>query len=145
MQFKTKILQFGNNTGIEIPEDMLEKLGGGKRPLVKVTINDYTYRCAVGKMGDKYLISLSAENRTKSKTKGGDEVDVIIELDIEPRIVELPSDFEHILDQNPVAKSIFEKLAPSKKKAMVHSILDAKTEETRQNRIEKSVNMLLNG
>lgn len=74
MKFKTKITQTGNNTGIEVSEEMLEKLGGGKKPLVMVTINNYSYRSAVGKMGDKFMISLSAENRKNTNIKGGDTV-----------------------------------------------------------------------
>jgi hypothetical protein len=139
MKIKTNILQTGNNTGIPVTEDFLEQLGGGKKPLVKVTLNGYTYRSAVGKMGDKYMISLSAENRTNAKVKGGDELVIDIELDTEPRIIELPDDFNKMLKKNKQAQTVFEKLAPSKKKAMVLSIEDAKTSETRSKRIEKAM------
>lgn len=139
MKFKTKILQFGNNTGIQVAEELLEKLGGGKKPLVKVTLNNYTYRSAVGKMGDRFLVSLSAENRKNANVKGGDTIEINIELDKEPRIVELPPDFERVLNKNKSAKEAFEKLSPGKKKAIVFSITDAKTEETKQKRIEKAL------
>ncbi|WP_435353571.1 YdeI/OmpD-associated family protein [Emticicia sp. SJ17W-69] len=143
MKYKTKILQFGNNTGIEVTEEILEQLGGGKKPLVKVTLNGYTYQSAVAKMGDKFLISLSSENRKNANVKGGDELEITIELDTEPRTVALPEDFEKALDKNSSAKAAFEKLAPSKKKAMVISIQDAKTAETKQKRIEKAIESLL--
>jgi hypothetical protein len=81
MKFKSRIVQSGNNTGIQLSEEMLDKLGGGKKPLVKVTLNNYTYRSAVGKMGDSFLISLSAENRAKANAKDGDVLDVFVELD----------------------------------------------------------------
>lgn len=139
MKVKTTILQTGNNTGIEVSEEMLEKLGGGKRPLVCVTINGYTYRSAVGKMGDKFMISLSAENRKKAEVSGGDTVEITIELDTAPRTVEIPEDLRKALDKNKTAKEHFEKLAPSKKKAIVLSINDAKNEETRLRRIEKAI------
>jgi hypothetical protein len=115
MKFKTRILQFGNNTGIQLSESILEKLGGGKRPLVKVTLNNHTYRSAVGKMGDTFLIILSAENRAKANVKGGDELEVFVELDTEPRTVEIPIDLLTALNKNRTAKANFEKLAPSKK------------------------------
>jgi len=142
MKFKTKIIQTGNNTGIEVNEQMLDELGGGKKPLVVVTLNNYSYRSAVGKMGAKYMISLSAENRKNADVKGGDIVEIRLELDTDPRTVEVPADFKKALDKNKIAKANFEKLAPSKKKAMVLSITEAKSIETKLKRIEKAIETL---
>ena len=142
MKFKATILQTGNNTGIPVTEEILGKLGGGKKPLVVVKINGYSYRSAVGKMGDKYMISLSAENRKNANVKGGDTVEISLELDTEPRIAEVPKDLQKALDNNKTAKINFEKLAPSKKKAMVLSIMESKTEETRLRRIAKAIESL---
>lgn len=142
MKFKATILQFGNNTGIEVSEKQLEELGGGQRPLVVVTLNNYSYRSAVGKMKGKYLISLSSEHRNNSGVKGGDILEVELKLDIEPRGVEIPKDLLSALNKNKKTMEAFQKLAPSKKKAMVNSILEAKSEETRQRRISKTVNVL---
>ena len=142
MKFKATILQTGNNTGIPVTEEILGKLGGGKKPLVVVKINGYSYRSAVGKMGDKYMISLSAENRKNANVKGGDTVEISLELDTEPRIAEVPKDLQKALDNNKTAKINFEKLAPSKKKAMVLSITESKTEETRLRRIAKAIETL---
>jgi len=142
MKFKTTILQTGNNTGIEVSEKILETLDGGKKPLVVVTINNYTYRSAVGKMGNKYMISLSAENRKNSNVKGGDTVEITVELDTAPRTIDIPTDLQKALDKNKTAKANFEILAPSKKKAIVLSLTDAKTEETRNKRLEKIIESL---
>ena len=142
MKFKTKIFQSGNNTGIVVPEKIVESFNAGKKPPVVITLNKYTYRSTVAVMGGKYLVSLSAENRKNAKVAGGDEVEITIELDTEPRTVELPGDLKKALDKNPAARKKYETLAPSKKKAMVLLINDAKTEETRINRIEKAVNSL---
>ena len=142
MKFKTKILQVGNNTGINVPPEIIEKLAAGKKPPVVVTLNKYTYRNTVAVMGGKYMISLSAENRKNANVKGGDELEITITLDTEPRTVELPADFQKGLDNNKEAKAAFEKLSPSRKKAIVVSINDAKTEETRIKRIDKAINSL---
>ena len=142
MKFKTKILQLGNNTGIQVPETIIEKLGAGKKPPVVITLNKYTYRSTVAVMKGMYLVSLSADNRTKAKVAGGDELEITIELDTAPRTTELPADFKKILDKNKVAAVAYEKLAPSRKKSMVLSITDAKTEETRTKRIEKAISGL---
>ena len=98
--FHTTILKSGqNNTGIQVPEEIIETLGSSKRPLVKVTIKNFTYRSAVAVMDGKYMISLSAENRAAAKVSGGDEVDVTIELDLEPRLVVVPDDLEDCINE----------------------------------------------
>jgi hypothetical protein len=142
VKYKTTILSFGNNTGIEVPENILEKLNGGKNPLVIVRLNNHTYRSAVAKMGDKFLISLSAENRKMANVRGGDTLVIELELDTEPRTVEIPAGLQKVFDKNKIAKANFEKLAPSKKKALVLSINDVKTEETKLRRIEKAIETL---
>lgn len=142
MKFTTKIAQFGNNTGIIVPENILESLGAGKKPPVVITLNNYTYRSTVASMGGQYLVSLSAEHRKNAKVAGGDKVEITITLDTEPRTVELPLDFKKVLDKNKIAKSNFEKLSYSKKKAIILSITDAKTEETKLKRIDKALSTL---
>lgn len=142
MKFKTKIVQIGNNTGINVPDEVIEKLGAGKKPPVVVTLNNYTYRSTVAVMGGKFMISLSAENRKNANVKGGDELEITITLDTEPRTVELPLDFKKVLDKDKPAAITFEKLSPSRKKAIVVSINDAKTPETRLKRIEKAIEIL---
>ena len=48
IRFHTAILQAGNTaTGIQIPDDVVEKLSSSKRPAVRVTINGYTCRSTV--------------------------------------------------------------------------------------------------
>ena len=140
--YKTTIVQTGNNTGIHVPDNILEKLNGGRKPLVKVTLNGYTYRSAVGKMNDKFMISLSSENRKNANVKGGDTLEVKVALDTEARTVELPIELQAALNKNKTAKAAFQKLAPSRKKAIVLSAMEAKTEETRMRRIDKAINEL---
>ena len=140
--FHTTILKSGeNNTGIQVPEEIIEKLGSSKRPLVKITIKNYTYRSAVAVMGGKFMVSLSAENRQKAHVHGGDEVDVTIELDLEPRDVEIPEDLKVAL-MNAGALEAFEKSAPSMRKEYVRQVEEAKAQETRLRRISKIVEKL---
>ncbi len=94
-------------------------------------------------MNGLYMVSLSAENRKNANVAGGDELDITIVLDTEPRTVELPEDFKKVLAKNKMAGVAYDKLAPSRKKAMVLSITDAKTEETRKKRIDKAISTLL--
>ena len=141
--FSTTLLQSGKTaTGIKIPDMIMEKLGGGKRPLVKVTINGFTYRSAIAVMGGVFMVGVNAQNREAAGVKGGDKVDVTIELDTEKRTVELPIKFKQVLDKNGAAKKTFELLSNSKKKALIAPIVNAKTETTRERNIIKALNTL---
>lgn len=142
VKFHTTILQTGKNTaGIEVPPDVIEKLGGGKRPLVRVTVNKYTYRSAVAVMSGKYMVGFSAEHRQSSGIRGGQAVDVTLELDTAPRTVELPKDLETAL-KKAGALGAFEKSAPSMQKEYVRQVTEAKAQETRERRISKIVEKL---
>jgi hypothetical protein len=140
--FHTTILKTGQNTtGIQVPEEVIEKLGGGKQPLVRVTVKKYTYRSAVAVMSGKYMIALSAENRQAAGIQGGEEADVTLELDLEPRTVQLPKDLEAAL-KKAGAINAFENSAPSMRKEYVRQVEEAKAQETRERRIAKIVEKL---
>ena len=146
MRFRTTIQQSGKTaTGIQVPEEVIEALGSGKRPAVKVTINGYTYRSTVAVMGGVYMVGVNAENRAGAGVAGGDEVDVDIDLDTAPREVSVPTDFASALDTEPEARRTFEGLSYSNKSWHVLQIEGAKTDETRQRRIAKSVDILKQG
>jgi hypothetical protein len=84
--------QTGNNAGIEVPADIVDARGAGKRPPVTVTVNGYSYRSTVASMGGRYLLPFSAERRSESGISGGDAIDVELELDTAPRVVDVPED-----------------------------------------------------
>jgi hypothetical protein len=146
MKFHTKILQSGKTaTGIVVPEEVVEALGSGRRPPVRVTINGYTYRNTIAVMGGEYMIGVSAEHRAGAGVAGGDEVDVEIELDTAPREVTVPDDFAAALDAEPAARATFDGLSYSNRSWHVLQVTGAKTDETRQRRIAKSVETLREG
>jgi Bacteriocin-protection, YdeI or OmpD-Associated/Domain of unknown function (DUF1905) len=128
--------------GMSIPPEVVAALGHGKRPPVKVTIRGYTYRSTVAVYGTEYLIGVSAENRTAAGVVAGDVVDVELELDTAPRVIDVPEDFAAALDREPAARQAFETLSYSNKSFFVIGIRDAKTAETRQRRIDKAVAQL---
>jgi hypothetical protein len=146
VRFHTTILQGDKTaTGIQIPDEGVEALGAGKRPPISVTIKGYTYRSTVAVIGGVYMVGVSAENRAGAGVKGGDDVDVEIELDKAPREVTVPPDFASALDAEPNARNTFEGLSYSNKSWHVLQIEGAKTDETRQRRIAKSVEVLRAG
>jgi len=146
VRFRTTILQSGKTaTGIRVPPEVVEALGAGKRPPVRVTIHGYTYRSTVAVMGGDFMVGVSAQNREGAGVAGGDEVDVDLELDSAPREVTLPDDFARALAAEPAARATFDRLSNSNKGWHVLSIEGAKTDETRRRRIEKSVATLREG
>lgn len=140
-QFRTHILQTGNNTGIEVPPENMAELGGGKKPAVKVDVSGYSFASTVAVMGGKYMIPFSSAHRTASGLKGGDAVEVTLELETTPRSVEVPADLQSALAKA-VLEAVFEKQAPSKRKEFVRQVEEAKTQETRERRIAKIVEQL---
>lgn len=146
MRFHATIEQSGKTaTGIVVPPEVVAALGSSKKPAVKVTINGHTYRTTVATMSGDFMIPVSAEIREKAGVKGGDEVDVDIEIDDQPRVLEIPADFAAALEADAEAKRFFETLSYSNKRRFTYSIEEAKTPETRQRRIEKSVASLREG
>ena len=146
MRFRTTIVQSGKNTtGIQVPDEVVEALGSGKRPAVTVTVNGYSYRSTVASMGGVFMVSLSAEHRAGAGVGGGDEVEVDLELDSAPREVTVPPELVAALDAEPAARATFDGLSYSNKSWHVLQVTGAKTEETRQRRIARSVDALKQG
>ena len=146
MRFRTTILSAGKTAaGIEVPADVVEALGAGKRPPVRVTLNGYTYRSTIAVMDGTFMIGVSNEHRTASGLKGGDIVDVELELDTAPREVTVPPDLEAALQAEPAARQTFDRLAYSNKSWHVLQVESAKSEETRSRRIVRSIEALLEG
>lgn len=124
-----------NATGIRIPPEVVEAFGKGKKPPVKATLNGFTYQTTVAVMGGDYYIPLSAERRNAAGVKAGDTLPLTLELDTEPRTVEVPPDLAQALAAVPGLRQKFDGLAYTHRKEYVRWVDDAKTAETRQRRI----------
>ena len=123
-----------NATGLQVPAEALAALGQGKKPKVKVSLNGYTYRTTVAVMGNVFMIPLSAENREAAAVQAGEMVDVTLELDTEPRTVDIPDDLAAALKERGAAAA-FDVLSYSVRKEYVRQVESAKTQETRDRRI----------
>jgi hypothetical protein len=146
VRFRATIEQGGKTaTGIQVPEEVIQALGSGKRPAVTVTINGYTYRSTVAVLGGRYMVGVSAEHRAGAGVAAGDEVEVDVDLDTAPRAVDVPADFAAALAAEPEARRTFDGLSYSNKSWHVLQVEGAKTDETRQRRITKSVDTLKQG
>lgn len=142
-KFKTTVLQAEdmNATGIVVPDEIVEKLAAGKKPKVGVTLKGYTYRSTIAVMGGKFMLPLAKEHRDAAGVKGGDKVEVSLELDTAPRVVKVPMDFAAALKKAGLTKD-FAALAFTHRKEHVRAIEEAKALETRTRRIEKAVAMV---
>lgn len=137
--------QTGNNTGIEVPPEVIDALGAGKKPPVIVNVNGYEYRNTVAVMGGRFMISFSSDKRAATGIRGGDPIVVDLEVDTAPRTVEVPADLAAALDGAPGARAAFDALSPSARKAHVTSVEGAKAAETRQRRIDGIIAKLAGG
>jgi len=129
-------------TGIEVPDDVVADLGSGKRPAVRATIAGYQYRTTVAVMGGKFMMPVSADVRAAAGIAAGDEVDVTLERDREPRTVQVPADLAATLADQPELKAAFDSLSFSHQREHVDAINSAKKPETRQRRMAKALAML---
>ncbi len=146
MRFTTTVELGGKTaTGFKVPNDVVVALGKGKKPPVSVTINGHTYRSTIAAYGDISMLPLSAENREAAGVKAGDEIEVDLELDTAPRVVEVPDDFAAAIAADPAAAAFWPTISYSNQRWHVLSIDGAKTPETRQRRIDKSVALLHEG
>jgi bifunctional DNA-binding transcriptional regulator/antitoxin component of YhaV-PrlF toxin-antitoxin module len=128
-----------NATGLPVPAEAVASLGTQKRPKVIVSISGHTYRSTVAVFGNVFMLPLSAENREAAGVKAGDQVEVTIELDQEPRTVEVPGDLAAALAEQPGAAASFAALSFTMRKEYVRQVESAKAQETRQRRIRKIV------
>jgi len=139
-RFRAKVLLAGKTaTGVEVPEKVVLGLGSTKRPLVKVTINGYTYRSAIAPMSGTYMLGISDEVRRNAGVAAGDTVDVDVELDSEKRDVEVPPELAKALAKDARAKKYFESLSYSRKIALAAPIANGKTPETRERNLAKAM------
>lgn len=143
MRIRATILQSGTTAcGIEVPSSTVDALGSGKRPKVKVTLRGYTYRTSIAPINGVFMVSVSADVRRQSGVAAGDTLDIDLELDTEPRVVIEPADLTAALDASPDARRTYDALSYSNKSWHVLQIDGAKSAETRQRRVAKSIEAL---
>jgi bacteriocin resistance YdeI/OmpD-like protein/uncharacterized protein DUF1905 len=142
MKFRSHVEPPEPMRGLEVPPEVVEALGGGKRPPVTITINGHSWKSRVAIMRGRYLLGLSNANRQAAGVVTGDQVEVEVELDAGLRVVAEPADLARALDADPVARTAYDRLSDSRKREHVRAIESAKKPQTRQRRIDKAVAML---
>lgn len=143
--FETTVTATDNNTGIVVPDEIIERLGAGKRPSVLIDVNGYEYRTTVGTMSGRSMVSISAAVRQATGLKGGDRIRVTLTVADTPREVEVPADLAEALAADETAGAFFATLSNRLQRYHVDTITGAKSEGTRQRRVEKAVGLFREG
>ena len=135
----------GGGAFVEVPFQVEQEFGS-KRPRVKAMIAGVPYRGILTRMGtDCHIMGIRQEIREQIGKTFGDEVAITVEPDTEPRVIEVPAELKKAFKTEKEAKAFFDKLSYTHQKEYVTWIDEAKREETRQNRIAKTVEMLKEG
>ncbi len=140
-QYTAIVLAMGNNTGIEIPPQVIADLGAGQRPTVCVTVGQYCWSATAGVMAGKHLISLSKAHRDASGLAAGDRVQVHLRVLSAPREVLVSDTLAAALHQANLRES-FDALNYSTRKEHARTVSEAKAEATRDRRISKILELL---
>jgi hypothetical protein len=143
IQFSARLQPRGPAAAVVLDDDQVAAIGeGAKRFPVVATVNGYTWRTSVARMGGEFLLGLNREVRENAGAQAGDEVEVRLELDAAPREVEVPEPLAAALAADPQARAAFEGMAFTHRKEYARWITEAKREETRQRRVQQAVEMI---
>jgi hypothetical protein len=135
----------GGGAFVEIPFDV-EAAFGSKKPKVKAMIEGIPYRGTLVRMGTEcHLLLILKEIRDQIGKTFGDKVKVTVELDVEPRVVDVPPELAKAFKKENAAREVFESLAYSHRREYVGYITEAKKEETRLRRVAQTIEMLKQG
>src|SRR6185436_20588453 len=106
MRLRLELVGHGGNTaGFEIPDEVVDELGGGRRPKVVVTIGKHTWRSSIANMGGQFMLGVSMANREAAGVAAGQTLDVDVVLDTAPRTVDVPDDLAAELEKDGAART----------------------------------------
>lgn len=133
----------GNNVAIVVPDDVVAAFARGRRVPVVVTIDGgHRYHTTIASMGGRFLVSFNAATRRATGRGAGDEVEVRLDVDDAPRVVEVPDDLAAELARDDAARVAWDKLSYSHQRAHAEAVTGAKAAETRARRVAKVLDAL---
>jgi bifunctional DNA-binding transcriptional regulator/antitoxin component of YhaV-PrlF toxin-antitoxin module len=135
----------GGGAYVTIPFDVVNTFGK-KRVPVQASIDGEPYRGSLVRMGsDCHILGILKEIRERVGKQVGDSIEIVVEEDVAPRVVEIPADLQVAFDAAPQAKEFFATLSYSRQREYVLWIEEAKRAQTRAERIERAIEMLALG
>lgn len=135
----------GGGAAFDVPAGVAAALGERKRPPVTVTIGDHTFRTTVAVYGGQPMIGVNKAHRAAAGVDVGDAFDVVVALDEQPRVVEVPEDLAGALAGDTAARSAFERLSYTHQREYVEWIAEAKRADTRARRVARTVERVRTG
>lgn len=146
MSFQARLEPHGPAAAILLDDSQVAVVGeGAKRFAVVATVNGYTWRTSVTRMGGEFLVGLSRAVREAAGVEPGDQVDVHLALDTQPREVEPPPELAAVLATDPAAEAAFASLAFTHRKEFARWVAEAKQEQTKQRRAQQALAMIRAG
>jgi len=146
LRITTTLQARGPAAAVVLDDEQVAQIGeGAKRFPVEATVNGYTWRTTVMRMGGEFLLGLNKEVRAGAGAEAGDTVEVAIELDTAPREVEIPEALATALANAPEALAAFEALSFTDRKEHARAVAEAKKPETRDRRVAQTLEKLRRG
>jgi hypothetical protein len=127
----------GNTAGFHIPDEVVEALGGGRRPKVVVTFGSHTWRSSIAHMGGQFMLGVSMADREAAGVSAGQLLDLEVELDTAERTVDVPDDLAAELERDRAALEAWREWPFSRRKEAARMLTEAKKPETRARRLDK--------
>jgi hypothetical protein len=138
-----EIIPRGRACAVVLTDEQVAVVGeGAKRFPVAATLNGYTWRTSVVRMGGEFLLGLSREVRAAAGVQAGDTAQLRLELDTKPREVEVPEALEAALAADRTARAAYDRLAYTHRKEFARWIAEAKKDETQERRVAQAIAML---
>jgi hypothetical protein len=133
----------GQAAALVLSDEQVATVGeGAKRFPVVATVNGYTWRTSVVRMGGEFIVGLNRAVREAAGVEAGDTVQLELELDTKPREVEVPPALAAALAADDAALAAFEKLSYTHRKEYARWVAEAKRDETRDRRVAKTIDEL---
>ena len=143
-RFETELVGEGSAVIAHVPEDVMDRLGGRRVPVV-ATVNGHSWRTTTAVYGGVAMIGLNKSVRAAAGVAVGDRVTVELERDDRPREVDVPEELAVAFANDVAARETFNSLAYTHRREYAEWIAEAKRPETRERRVARALEMLRAG
>lgn len=151
--FDAPLIALGENKEhltLAIPFEVLRVYGTQGRVPVYATLDGYTFRTWLKPYQDakgqvQHYLVMRREMRDAINKQAGENVCVIMQLDTDERVVDVPEDFQLMLDNMLLAKRLFDTLSYTRRREYICWINDAGTLDARTKRMRKVIALLTEG
>jgi hypothetical protein len=123
---------------VALPFDAKETFGRVRVP-VRATVNGHTFRSTLMRYGGTDYLGLNRTAREGAGVEAGQIITVDLEVDGEPRTVDVPPELAEALAQNAEAGAAFEQLSHTHRREYAEWVAEAKRDETRRRRAEQAI------